>query len=159
MKKNVRGTKLHALCLLVLVLSLGFAGIAGAEPVKEEGALTTKPPSEDVIQVKATYKYLSAYTSDVSYSSGGSGSVFGNTGASTTADFVGIDAAIQRWTGEEWVAVTSKTSSKNTSKTVSLNESFAASAGYYYRVISTHTVRVGSEIERATYTSPSRLLK
>ena len=159
MKKYVRGIKLHALCLLVLVLSLGFAGVAGADPVKEGGALTTKPPSEDTVQVKAIYQYLSAYTSDVSYSSGGTGSVFGNTGASITADFVGIDAAIQRWTGEKWVAVTSKTSSKNTSKTVSLNESFAVSTGYYYRVISTHTVRNGSEIERATYTSPSRLLK
>ncbi|WP_160031863.1 hypothetical protein [Paenibacillus sp. An7] len=159
MKKNVCVTKLHALCLLVLVLSLGFAGAASADPAKEEGALTTKPPTEDTAEVKAAYKYLSAYTSDVSYSSGGKGSVIGNTGASVTADFIGIDAAIQRWTGEEWVAVTSKTSSKNTSKTVSLNESFAASAGYYYRVVSTHTVRVGSDIEKATYTSPSRLLK
>lgn len=53
MKKHARSNKLHALCLLVLVLSLGFASLAGAEPVQEEGALTTKPPVENEVQTLA----------------------------------------------------------------------------------------------------------
>ncbi|WP_211748315.1 hypothetical protein [Paenibacillus sp. Marseille-Q4541] len=160
MKKHIRGNRFNVLFLLVFLLSLGFASVAGAEPVKEEGALTTKPPEEmNDNQMLAAYKYLSVYSSDIASAGGGMGSVFGTTGAISVADFVGIDAAIQRWTGEQWVGVTSKTASKNASKSVSLNENFAVTSGYYYRVVSTHTVRMGSELEKTTYTSPSHLMK
>ncbi|SMF86088.1 hypothetical protein SAMN05661091_3285 [Paenibacillus uliginis N3/975] len=143
-----------------LLVSLAIAGGASADTTEDKiaGALTTPPPVEmNIMNVNPMNSYLIDAVSSIRKTSSGM-DISGNTYASQTANSIGVDFFLQRWTGSVWVEVASSSGSSTNSNSYYGTKSFSAIEGYYYRGKTIHFATVNGKTETQVMYTESLLM-
>ncbi|MFC5404966.1 hypothetical protein [Cohnella soli] len=166
---KVLGVILKACSMTSLVVCASIGLVAGAAYAQENGsagptgqeatspaasqALTLAPDVEPYSIFNPNHLYLDSGSVNASLS-GSTLTALATTSANTTVDTIGITFYLQKWNGTTWDTVGAGTMKSDTSKsTYSSNQSYSLTAGYYYRVQTTHWIIKGSVYEEGTRTS------
>jgi len=120
-------------------------------------ALTAPPPEYHNIQSLAQLKYIYNAVGAVTPGGGLTAVVTTTTSTYQKMSSIKVDYRLERWTGTSWVTYRSDSDSATNVSVLNAKSSWTVITGYYYRVVSTHTVRDGSTTETTTHTSPSTL--
>ncbi|CAM2778489.1 hypothetical protein PASE110613_00250 [Paenibacillus sediminis] len=145
--------------ILAMSLVMVFSLSAEAAPVAESGALTSPPPIEfQTNSLNSSFQYL--YDGSNSFTNLGNLQVklTGTTYAYDVVDSIGVDITLQRWTGAQWVDVSTINKSGTNVATYSGEGTWSVTSGYYYRVKTFHWAKEGTVKESSALYSSSVLV-
>ncbi len=147
--------RMMSVAILVSLMLSVLSTTAGATPNYKNGAKTPPPPQEFHIYglFNSNHLYLQDGTNQISQPAAGQVKLLATTYAKQVVDYVGITFYLQKWDGSSWADVGSGTGLSGTNRDSYSNNVFrSVTAGYYYRVRTTHWIT-----ESATYEQGERI--
>lgn len=120
-------------------------------------ALTAPPPESQSIQSLAQYENIYQASGNVIPIGGLTALVSTTTTTYTKMNSITVQYSLQRWTGSDWVTFQSNSVTKNNVSALDASSSWTVITGYYYRVVSIHSVNNGSKTETSSHTSSNVL--